>query len=117
MQHLSLKSSQISVSLFLSLIIIYLIYMLKQTLNIVQFPILHEILIEIKDILKFQLNNYENNEDFIESFNKKNLDKKNFTIITNYSNKNFIKNPHNFVTLKLSAPSLVSLIKFEKPHI
>jgi|TARA_B110000438_G_scaffold277594_1_gene300377 DNA-binding CsgD family transcriptional regulator len=67
--------------------------MLKQTLNIVQFPILHEILIEIKDILKFQLNNYENNEDFIESFNKKTLDKKNFTIITNYSNKNFIKNP------------------------
>jgi len=67
--------------------------MFNQTLNIIKFPILHEILIEIKDILKFQLNNYENNEDFTKDFNKKTLNKKNFTIITDHSNQNFIKNP------------------------
>ena len=38
--------------------------MFKQIISIVEFTILYKILSEIQDILKFEIQNYENNSDF-----------------------------------------------------
>jgi len=64
--------------------------MFKQTINIVQFPTLHEILTEINDILKFQIINYKDNKGFIANLEKKTSNQKNLTIITNPLNLNLI---------------------------
>ena len=63
--------------------------MAKQNINIVGIPILYNILEEIKDNLSFKVVNFSSTDNFLKFLNENKLDKKNFFIITNISNKDF----------------------------
>ena len=63
--------------------------MAKQNINIVGIPILYNILEEIKDNLSFKVVNFSSTANFLKFLNENKLDKKNFFIITNISNKDF----------------------------
>ena len=63
-QHLSLNSSTISVSLFLMLIIIVYIFMNKQSVLIFKLPELFNILNELKDHLDFNIYNFLKKKNF-----------------------------------------------------
>ena len=41
--------------------------MTKQIINIVEFPILHDILDEINSLLSFKIINYQNSKEFLKS--------------------------------------------------
>ena len=66
--------------------------MFKQIISIVEFTILYKILSEIQDILKFEIQNYENNSDFEKSIEENKIDTKHLTIITRSINQKLIKN-------------------------
>ena len=66
--------------------------MFKQIISIVEFTILYKILSEIQDILKFEIQNYENNSDFEKSIEDNKIDTKHLTIITRSINQQLIKN-------------------------
>ena len=66
--------------------------MFKQIISIVEFTILYKILSEIQDILKFEIQNYENNSDFEKSIEDNKIDTKHLTIITRSINQKLIKN-------------------------
>jgi len=66
--------------------------MFKQIITIVEFITLYKILSEIQDILKFEIQNYENNSDFEKSIEENKIDTKHLTIITRSINQQLIKN-------------------------
>ena len=59
----------------------------KSVVNIIDFPVLYNVLFEIKDFLNFEIANFENENVFLEKIEKNNLIK-NYTIVT----KNFLSN-------------------------
>jgi len=61
--------------------------MSKSVVNIIDFPVLYNVLFEIKDFLNFEIANFENENVFLEKIEKNNLIK-NYTIVT----KNFLSN-------------------------
>ena len=61
--------------------------MSKSVVNIIDFPILYNVLFEVKDFLNFEVVNYENENVFLEKIEKENSIK-NYTIVT----KNFLNN-------------------------
>ena len=61
--------------------------MSKSVVNIIDFPVLYNVLFEVKDFLNFEVVNYENENVFLEKIEKENSIK-NYTIIT----KNFLNN-------------------------
>jgi len=85
--------------------------MIKQSIFIINYSLLYEILEEIKENLSFEILNFENVDDFIKSphFNLQNL-----LIITNHdedslSKKNLLK----FKGLPLSVKRIIELINIE----
>ena len=66
--------------------------MIKQNINIVEVPILYNILEEIKENLSFKIENFTKLDDFLNFFNKDKSENKNFFIITTISNKDFFIN-------------------------
>ena len=66
--------------------------MIKQNINIVDVPILYNILEEIKENLSFKIENFTKPDDFLNFFNKDKSENKNFFIITTISNKDFFIN-------------------------
>ena len=61
--------------------------MSKSFVNIIDFPVLYNVLLEVKDFLNFKVINYENEKVFLEKIEKENSIK-NYTIVT----KNFLNN-------------------------
>ena len=82
--------------------------MSKSVVNIIDFPVLYNVLFEVKDFLNFEVFNYENENIFLEKIEKENSIK-NYTIVTktflnnkNINQKSIIyldNNPINFVLL------------------
>ena len=82
--------------------------MSKSVVNIIDFPVLYNILFELKDFLNFEVVNYENENVFLEKIEKENSIK-NYTIVTktflnnkNINQKSIIyldNNPINFISL------------------
>ncbi len=82
--------------------------MSKSVVNIIDFPVLYNVLFEVKDFLNFEVVNYENENVFLEKIKKENSIK-NYTIVTktflnnkNINQKSIIyldNNPINFVLL------------------
>ena len=61
--------------------------MSKSVVNIIDFPVLYNVLFEVKDFLNFEVINYENENVFLEKIEKENSIK-NYTIVT----KKFLNN-------------------------
>ena len=61
--------------------------MSKSFVNIIDFPVLYNVLFEVKDFLNFEVVNYENENVFLEKIEKENSIK-NYTIVS----KNFLNN-------------------------
>ena len=82
--------------------------MSKSVVNIIDFPVLYNVLFEVKDFLNFEVVNYENENVFLEKIEKENSIK-NYTIVTktflnnkNINQKSIIyldNNPINFISL------------------
>ena len=82
--------------------------MSKSVVNIIDFPVLYNVLFEVKDFLNFEVVNYENENVFLEKIEKENSIK-NYTIVTKtfLNNKNinqksviYLDNkPINFISL------------------
>ena len=82
--------------------------MSKSVVNIIDFPILYNVLFEVKDFLNFEVVNYKNEDVFLEKIEKENSIK-NYTIVTRtfLNNKNinqksiiYLDNiPINFISL------------------
>ncbi len=82
--------------------------MSKSEVNIIDFPVLYNVLFEVKDFLNFEVINYENENVFLERIEKENSIK-NYTIVTKtfLNNKNinqksiiYLDNiPINFISL------------------
>ncbi len=82
--------------------------MSKSVVNIIDFPVLYNVLFEVKDFLNFEVVNYENENLFLEKIEKQNSIK-NYIIITKnlLNNKNINKKsiihlqnmPINFISL------------------
>ena len=49
--------------------------MIKPVVNILNFKVLYNILFEIKDILKFDIKNYDNEKEITQIFKKNNLNR------------------------------------------
>ena len=60
--------------------------MFNQSISLVEFPVLYNILYEIKDLLKFNIYNYPLTNDFVKEINSGNLEANSSTIII--KNKN-----------------------------
>ena len=61
--------------------------MSNPTVNIIAFNTLYEIFYEIKDVLKFQVKNYSNLDEFFEANKVNKLDQLNYTLIFEFDNK------------------------------
>ena len=82
--------------------------MSKSFVNIIDFPVLYNVLFEVKDFLNFEVVNYENENVFLEKIEKENSIK-NYTIVTktflnkkNINQKSIIyldDKPINFISL------------------
>ena len=82
--------------------------MSKSFVNIIDFPVLYNVLFEVKDFLNFEVINYENENAFLEKIEKE-TSIKNYTIVTKkfLNNKNinqksviYLDNkPINFISL------------------
>jgi hypothetical protein len=66
--------------------------MINQSIHIVQFKVLHNILEEIKDNIQFKIFNYPNIDDFIKKLEIHKLDLKNSLIVTKADNKKNFSN-------------------------
>ena len=66
--------------------------MIKQTIHIIDFKVLYNILDEIKDYLKFQILYYKNEENFL---NSNNLNLNNSLILVKFSKEIFLNNEKN----------------------
>ena len=83
--------------------------MSKSVVNIIDFPVLYNVLFEVKDFLNFEVINYENENVFLEEIEKKNLIK-NYTIVTKtfLNNKNI--NQKSIIYLDNKPINFISLI-------
>ena len=63
--------------------------MIKQTIHIIDFKILYNILDEIRDYLKFQILHYKNEENFL---NSNDLNLNDSLILVRINNKVFLNN-------------------------
>ena len=82
--------------------------MSKSLVNIIDFPVLYNVLFEVKDFLNFEVINYENENAFLEKIEKE-TSIKNYTIVTktflnkkNINQKSIIyldNTPINFISL------------------
>ena len=83
--------------------------MSKSVVNIIDFPVLYNVLFEVKDFLNFEIVNYENENIYLERIQKENSIK-NYTIIT----KNFLNskniNQKNVILLDSMPINFISLI-------
>ena len=83
--------------------------MSKSVVNIIDFPVLYNVLFEVKDFLNFEVINYENENVFLERIEKENSIK-NYTIVT----KNFLNNKNinqkSIIYLDNTPISFISLI-------
>ena len=83
--------------------------MSKSVVNIIDFPILYNVLFEVKDFLNFEVVNYENEDVFLEKIEKENSIK-NYTIVTKkfLNNKNI--NQKSIIYLDNTPIDFISLI-------
>ena len=83
--------------------------MSKSVVNIIDFPILYNVLFEVKDFLNFEVVNYENENVFLEKIEKENSIK-NYTIVTKkfLNNKNI--NQKSIIYLDNTPINFISLI-------
>ena len=83
--------------------------MSKSVVNIIDFPILYNVLFEVKDFLNFEVVNYENENVFLEKIEKENSIK-NYTIVTKtfLNNKNI--NQKSIIYLDNKPINFISLI-------
>ena len=83
--------------------------MSKSVVNIIDFPVLYNILFEVKDSLNFEVINYENEKVFLEKIEKENSIK-NYTIVTKkfLNNKNI--NQKSIIYLDNTPINFISLI-------
>ena len=83
--------------------------MSKSFVNIIDFPVLYNVLFEVKDFLNFDVINYENENVFLEKIKKENLTK-NYTIVTKkfLNNKNI--NQKSIIYLDNTPINFISLI-------
>ena len=83
--------------------------MSKSVVNIIDFPVLYNVLFEVKDFLNFEVFNYENENIFLEKIEKENSIK-NYTIVTKtfLNNKNI--NQKSIIYLDNKPINLILLI-------
>ncbi len=83
--------------------------MSKSVVNIIDFPVLYNVLFEIKDFLNFEVINYENDNVFLEKIEKENSIK-NYIIVTKtfLNNKNI--NQKSIIYLDNKPINFISLI-------
>ena len=83
--------------------------MSKSFVNIIDFPVLYNVLFEVKDFLNFEVINYENENIFLEKIEKDNSIK-NYTIVTKkfLNNKNI--NQKSIIYLDNTPIDFISLI-------
>ena len=83
--------------------------MSKSFVNIIDFPVLYNVLFEVKDFLNFEVINYENENVFLEKIEKENSIK-NYTIVTEkfLNNKNI--NQKSIIYLDNTPIDFISLI-------
>ena len=83
--------------------------MSKSFVNIIDFPVLYNVLFEVKDFLNFEVINYENENVFLEKIEKENSIK-NYTIVTKkfLNNKNI--NSKSIIYLDNTPINFISLI-------
>ena len=83
--------------------------MSKSVVNIIDFPVLYNVLFEVKDFLNFEVFNYENEKIFLEKIEKENSIK-NYTIVTKtfLNNKNI--NQKSIIYLDNKPITFISLI-------
>ena len=83
--------------------------MSKSVVNIIDFPVLYNVLFEVKDFLNFEVINYENENVFLEKIEKGNSIK-NYTIVTKtfLNNKNI--NQKSIIYLDNKPINFISLI-------
>ena len=66
--------------------------MVKQSLSIIEFPQLYNILDEIKNLFKFNIHYYESSKDFLDKTNPNDIKNINSTIIINKKNSELFSN-------------------------
>ena len=83
--------------------------MSKSVVNIIDFPVLYNVLFEVKDFLNFEVINYENENVFLEKIEKENSIKS-YTIVTKtfLNNKNI--NQKSIIYLDNKPINFISLI-------
>ena len=83
--------------------------MSKSVVNIIDFPILYNVLFEVKDFLNFEVVNYENENVFLEKVEKENSIK-NYTIVTKTFLNNKNVNQKSIIYLDDKPINFISLI-------
>ena len=83
--------------------------MIKQNINIVDVPILYNILKEIEENLPFKVVNFSKSNDFQVFLKEKQLSKNNFFIITTFQNKDYFVNK-----VKLEIKNIFFLLQKDK---
>ena len=83
--------------------------MSKSVVNIIDFPVLYNVLFEVKDFLNFKVINYENENVFLEKIEKE-TSIKNYTIVTKTFLNNKNVNQKNIIYLDNKPINFISLI-------
>tara|TARA_B110001452_G_C15140812_1_gene397215 strand:- start:185 stop:781 length:597 start_codon:yes stop_codon:yes gene_type:complete len=94
--------------------------MIKQNINIIEFQILYNILYEVRENLIFELYNYKNESEFIQSLKKKDLKTGNSLVIIKSDNKLLTENSlidkrtiYQFNSLPLKIDELIQKINIQ----
>jgi hypothetical protein len=66
--------------------------MFKQSVSLVEFPNLYNILFEIDNLFSFKIFNYENSKQFLQEIESNNIECINSTIIVNKKNQLLLSN-------------------------
>ena len=83
--------------------------MSKSVVNIIDFPVLYNVLFEVKDFLNFEVINYENENAFLEKIEKE-TSIKNYTIVTKTFLNNKNVNQKSIIYLDNTPINFISLI-------
>ena len=83
--------------------------MSKSVVNIIDFPVLYNVLFEVKDFLNFKVINYENENAFLEKIEKE-TSIKNYTIVTKTFLNNKNVNQKSIIYLDDKPINFISLI-------
>jgi len=83
--------------------------MSKSVVNIIDFPVLYNVLFEVKDFLNFEVINYENENAFLEKIEKE-TSIKNYTIVTKTFLNNKNVNQKSIIYLDDKPINFISLI-------